>query len=88
MLAYGDGAHEAFESGRFGDQEESGALGRGDGEGVRGVAWPVDERACRCGDDLAVNPDGQLAVEHVEPLVFAVVNVQGRARRPARRGAR
>jgi hypothetical protein len=52
---------------------------------VRDVARPVDEGARVRDDDLASDPERHLAVEHVEPLVLAVMDVQRRADAP--RGA-
>ena len=46
---------------------------------MRDVPRPEDERAGRRDDDLAADPERQLALEDVEPLVLAVVDVQRRA---------
>src|SRR5215211_2987709 len=49
-------------------------------EGVRYTAWDEDERAGRRDALLAVDQERHLAVQHVERLIPAPVDVQGRTR--------
>ena len=67
-----------LEAGRLGHEQEARLL-RADEERVRDLSRPVDERAGGGDDRLAADPEGQLALDHVEPLVLAVVDVQRRA---------
>src|SRR5665213_391558 len=47
---------------------------------MRRVFRTVDEGSRRGADHLTVDPNGQFALEHVEPLVFVVVDVKWRTR--------
>ena len=67
-----------------GDQQEASLVGADD-ERVRHVAWAEHEGACRRDERLARDPDRELALKDVEPLVLLVVDVQRRAG-AARRG--
>ena len=71
-------ADEVCERGRVGDHQEAGH-GRRDDEGVRDVARPVHERSGRSDDRLAADPEGHLTVDHVEPLVLVVMDMERRA---------
>ena len=68
-------AHEVVEPGGFGDDQEAGGVGA-DGVGVGDVARSVDERSGGRVDDVAADPEGQLTLDDVEPLVFAAMDVQ------------
>src|SRR4051794_20316029 len=70
----GERADEALESGRFGHEQEARLLGADD-ERVRDVARAEHERAGIRRDRPAVDPDRELALEDVEPLVLVVVDV-------------
>ena len=74
----GERADEALESGRFRHQQEARLLGTDD-ERVRNVARAEHERAGARRDRRALDPDRELAIEDVEPLVLVVVDVQRRA---------
>ena len=67
-------ADEALEPGRLRDQQEARLVGADD-ERVRHVARAEHEGACRSDDRLARDPDRELALEDVEPLVLVVVDV-------------
>ena len=77
-------ADEALEAGRLRDQQEASLVGADD-ERVRHVAWAEHEGTCRRDERLARDPDGELALKDVEPLVLLMVDVQRRAG-AARRG--
>jgi hypothetical protein len=71
-------AHEAREVAGLCHEQEACLVGADD-ERVWEVARAEDERACRGDDRLTVDPDCELALEHVEPLVLVVVDVKRRA---------
>ena len=50
---------------------------------VRHVAGQEDERPRRCRRDLVLDPEAELTVEHVQPLVLRLVEME---RRPVARG--
>ena len=71
----GDLAHEGVEPGGRGDQQPAGLLGL-DAVGVRHVARGERRLAGAEDDPLAADEQRQLALEHVERLVVATVDVQ------------
>jgi len=74
----GERAHEVLEAGGLGHEQEA-CLGRADHERMGDVAGPVDEGTRGRLDHPAADPERELALDDVEPLVFAPVDVQRRA---------
>src|SRR5487761_2309494 len=70
-----EGAREALEPGGLGDEQEACHL-RADDERVRHALRSEHERAGGGNAYLAVDPEGQLALQDVEPLVLAGVDVK------------
>ena len=70
--------HELLETGRLDHEQEPGPLGA-DRERVRDISRSEHERPGGSGDDTAADPEGQLALDHVEPLVLVVMYVERRA---------
>ena len=70
-------AEVVFDAARDGDQEQPGGLLPGT-ELVRAAARQEDEAACGGVEGVAAAADGQFAVEHVEALIFTVMDVQRR----------
>jgi hypothetical protein len=68
----------AFNPAWNGDHEQPGGLVPGP-EPVRAAAGQEHEAASRGVEDVAAAPDGQFAVEHVETLIFPVMNMQRRS---------
>jgi len=72
-----DLAEVVFDAARDGDQEQPGGLVPGP-EPVRAAARQEHEAACGGVEGVAAAADGEFAVEHVEALIFTVMDVQRR----------
>ena len=72
-----DQAEVVFDAAGNGDEEQPGGL-IGGSEPVRAAAGQEHEAASQGVEGVVTAPDGQFAAEHVEALVFPVMDVQRR----------